>query len=617
MAETSILELDLRSGQHQRILLDPPPPLGGVLHTLLRRGPAPDLTAVAAGPWAGSTPGAGDLVLAGWSPQLDAPHLTTLAGLGEIWQQLSVHLVMIRGRAVAPCVILLWQRASGLELKVEAIDLSTQWAPTHGAAQGLARSIAQRLGNDQARAAILAVGSAARHTPYGAIITTVREGQWLSPVALAGTGGLGSHLFRDHHLVGIGVSVNPVRDAAEGLPSAQAARREEGQDFVRREASIRALSEQTRYSFPRDFVDGGEALYASSVNPAELSCFNHRSCAWTPRQREQFYLEAIYPHLVRPARDELVGTTPLACGRLCPLACKREVGGMLLPSDTLPVALHLGIFTWLEAKALVRRMADLGAEPLGAAAHLGWLMERLVDGSATYAGVALDRAPWWNATSFDVQTHSKQNLAVALGLLDGLVSGAPWTTRFGGGLRSASAAEESGSDGAAAYLALGGLGFWPVVGSWTLGRLFPLPLGGSVYTESVDTFRSTRDLGHWIAGRAVTAATLNDLGICSHFRGWAEEAMPALENKIPAGAPPMDVAYGRLLAQYARLTRPRFWPTDRPIQLLICALDARLRGGESASKLDYWLRRLQVEGKSAARAFWADVHAGLMEVLSR
>ncbi|MCC6525413.1 MAG: hypothetical protein IT373_22360 [Polyangiaceae bacterium] len=182
---------------------------------------------------------------------------------------------------------------------------------------------------------------------------------------------------------------------------------------------------------------------------------------------------------------------------------------------------------------------------------------------------------------------------------------------LGRGMRAAARALGPDAQRRAVYLANGDEGWMVPNQYWVPGMFSPAALMGKYYVYYGFDFHAPRALGHKCAARLVAELTLDNAGMCRFHRGWAED----LWAQIVTGHLGLELDYvdvhKRLARRIHATGRAQPWETARVEEILHRYLaEVRLTTSD-APELDAWLRRFDEDRSGAARAYWAEIKAGI------
>lgn len=553
--------------------------LGPIDHAL-RPGATADETVFGAGPLADlRVPGSHRLVLCGRSPAWGGFYVSTVGSAAAPLRALELDVVTIAGRAASPSALVV-ERGG---FRLVPVDLAA-WRSGQRGTYGLIAHLRARGDFGASNPRILAAGPASATTAIGALASS--SGGTNGEVVIdtwAGRGGFGSKLWRDHGLCAVVLDADPPPETREPL-----------------EVTPEQLRATAKYRYQPLLGTGGTFGSNFSTLREKFLGFNARTIYLDPDERERLYERLVRGHYLKQFKEEM--RRPGAsrdCGETCPAVCKKVRG--TFKKDYQPYAAlgpNIGVFDQRAAEA-VNDLADaLGFDSVDAGGLVGFALETDEALEARRPGAA-----------FDPEADSAHNAKVAMALLERIAEG---SSELGRGIRAAAAV--SGERGQAAlYTSNGEAGAVSPNQYWVPGMVAPVGVSGKYYVDYGFEFRPPRELGRACAVRMTRELALDNLGMCRFQREWAEER---LGEMLGCDAQEVDAHHRGLARAIDRRADVRPWETARTVDLVATYLDEVQRDGEKDADLDRWVGAFRADRPRAARAFWEELRAGIVEGLS-
>ena len=166
------------------------------------------------------------------------------------------------------------------------------------------------------------------------------------------------------------------------------------------------------------------------------------------------------------------------------------------------------------------------------------------------------------------------------------------------------------------YTAFGRRGWMVPNQYWTPGALSPMAIMGKYYMYYGADFTPPRVLGRIDAERFRKELVMDNLGICRFHRGWAEEMLPEIVERLFG----MKEAFLQNVSMTASRINSRnagvYWETERCLDFVHSFLRRKRDvDGETAPELAQWLDRFEKDKHEAGLAFWYEMHKGIQESL--
>lgn len=580
---------------------------------LLDRGRAG--TAFGSGPIAGSfVPGSNRLVVAGWSPLLDAFFPSTIGGAGLPWDGLGANFLGITGRASRPSVLCLKNVGGQMQIEVDPVDAEATWRGWHDehGLYALMHRVFEEHGGDCHAARVLAVGPAAARTRSGAIGSApIKKGQISHVDTWAGRGGLGSRLYAAHNLVAI-VYGGDYED--EDLTDRKMVDAIFAERFGK-PLKLVDLEKTTKYRYDPKFKTGGTfGSNYHSLRERVLS-FNYSSVLMPDEARLRIHERLIRDHYLKQFDEEIVAEKKNEnCGEPCGAVCKKVDGKFKKDYEPYQAMGPLiGVFDQRAAEQLNRFADACGFDAIQIGGEVAWVMECLHRGWLGAAETGIAERPRWDADALEAVGDSAHNAAIGRRVIEWLLDD-PRAAALRGGLRAGARAVGGAAAQAAVYNANGGGDGCMVPNQyWVPGMFAPVPVLGRYYLDYAYEWKPPRELGRSCADRMVKELMLDNYGMCRFHRGWAESILPELVNGFLGRAIDPDEHHRQLAAAMHEDNQAQPWETERVVDLIHTYLLKYQKDGPKDAKLDEWVARFASDKPGAARAYWQELRDGFDE----
>jgi glyceraldehyde-3-phosphate dehydrogenase (ferredoxin) len=575
-----------------------------------------------AGILAGSIlPGSNRLVVTGFSPAWRGFFISSMGSAALVFDNLGLNMVSLVGKAPVPSILCL-NRSHGEEIEVDIVpvDLASAWARGRGGVYGLMDEVLERFGGRYANdPRILAVGPAALATDFGAIGSApISRGKIGFADTWAGRGGMGSAMLQQHGIAAViygGTFVDEDfrdRKVADAWFEAKYKQRLLVKDF---EAT-------TKYRFDPKLQTGGTFGVNYASIKGRILAFNYQSIYETEAARRSLHQELVVDHYLRQFNEETIQTRQQStCGEPCPAVCKKNRGEYkkdFEPYQTMgPLC---GIFDQRAAEKINARADAAGFDAISVGGVLSWLMECLDRGAVAKEDLGVTRLPRWKREGFDVVADSMHNADLGIELMDSILgkrarldlSEGPrkWARRMRkqtGGVRLLDAFVHASN----------GRRGWMVPNQyWTPGVLSPMAIMGKYYMFYGPEFFTPRNLGRVCADRLKAELVLDNLGVCRFHRGWAEEMLPEIVDKLfglkDAFLRSIDVLASRINSRNAS----GYWEASRNLDFVQTFLVRRRDvDGDTNPELQRWIEAFEKDKNEAGLSFWYEMRKGIDESL--
>ena len=151
---------------------------------------------------------------------------------------------------------------------------------------------------------------------------------------------------------------------------------------------------------------------------------------------------------------------------------------------------------------------------------------------------------------------------------------------------------------------------------WTPGVLSPMPIMGKYYMYYGPEFIEPRELGKVDAARFKEELVMDNLGICRFHRGWAEEMLPEIIEKLFGKKKEF---LERIAATACRINTRNasiFWESERNLDFVYTFLKRKKEIEKDQNpKLEEWIKYFEEDKKEAGLQFWYKLHMGIQESL--
>ena len=609
----------------------------------------PDLLTWGGGPLAASRiPGSRRLVFGGYSPSWEGFYISSLGGGAYIHHRIGADFVTIRGRAPEDSVLILNHKQGQISARLEPIDPDAIWigyAPAdpdpddpHGdfliGFYALQQAVFDRYkteyDNDWVR--VFAVGPSARHTVEGVIGSNqVKKGRILPIDDWAGRGGLGSRLLQRHRIAACifgGDWEDPdLKDSKEidGYFMVNY-----GQGMIKVD-----LGATEKYRYVPGFQTGGTFGVNYHTVGDRLLSFNYASVKQPSEARQAQSDAFIRDHYLRQFNEEVIQPKNYAhCGEPCSVACKKY--DRIYKKDYEPyqaLGPQVGVFDQRAAEELNHFVDAMALDAIQAGCTAAWVMECLRDGlfpaeDFGFPPVAEMRFDFANgADHFDLVMDSRRNADYAYQVLFQILFD-PRCAAFRSGMRGAARAldmryglTEPGrrTVDRAVYTAHGESGCMAPNQYWVPGMFSPMPLMGKYFVYYGLDFLPPRELGKKCVERMVYELYNENTGICRFHRKWAEvivDEIISAHYNFPVDFKAHQYTLSQqIYALEGGAAAP--WEGERTVDLIWQYLEET--GRDSSFRDDEllaWVERFRADKWAAARAYWADLRAGIADAFA-
>jgi len=606
--------------------------------------PLPDVMTWGGGPLAGSRiPGTRRLVFCGYSPQWEGFYISSLGGGAYIMHRVGVDFITIQGRAPRDSVLVLNHNQGEIQVRLEAINPDLLWSgyanpdgePLLGfyaLQQAVYDRFAAEYKEDWLR--VFAVGPASRTTNQGIIGSNqVRKGRILPIDDWAGRGGMGSQLLQFHRLAACifgGDWEDPdLKDSKEIDSYFQ---RYYGDSMIKVD-----LGAAEKYRYVPGFMTGGTFGVNMHTVDDRLFSFNYTSIYQDDAARLEQHTNFILNHYLKQFNEEIIQPRNFAhCGEPCSVACKKYSG--IYKKDYEPyqaLGPQCGVFDQRAAESLNHWVDAMGIDAIQFGNTISWMMEllhsRLVSpddfGLPPVEEMAFGFAS--DPAKFDVEKDSQRNAAYALKVGQMMLfeaAGEP----FRQGIRHAAQTLDAHyglveigqrTVDRAVYTAHGRQGNMTPNQYWVPGMLSPMPLMGKYFVYYGFDYLPPRLLGRRCVERMVYELFSENTGVCRFHRKWVEAIVDEIiiaHYKFPVNYKAHQFGLVKDIYQQELNVQggPKFWESERTIDIIWQFLEKWQRLGLKEASLEEWERRIRNDKGSAARLYWEEKCAGIVETMT-
>ncbi|MBN1884858.1 MAG: aldehyde ferredoxin oxidoreductase [Candidatus Krumholzibacteriota bacterium] len=565
-------------------------------------------------------PGSNRLVFSGFSPCWGGFFVSSMGGAGLVFHNLGIDLLAIVGTACSPSVLVL-NRSHGEEVEVtfDPVDAPSVWGGGRGGVYAMMDHVFERFGdryeNDPR---ILAVGPAAAATDFGAICSApIVKGELTHVDTWAGRGGLGTKLYRRHGIAAVCYGGTHIEEDFRDRAVAD----RWFVDAYEKKLAAKDFESTTKYRFDPSFKTGGTFGVNFATIGGRMLAFNYRSVFMGEQERVDLHERLVLGHYLAQFNQETIEPKEQkTCGEPCAAVCKKMHGIYKKdyePYQTMgPLA---GVFDQRAAEMLNHRADSYGFDAISAGGVVSWLMECCADGLFTPEELGIPAAPVFSPDGFDVVADSMRNAEIGVALLDGIIGKrgildlSEGARKFG---RRLSRVKGQGVLDRFVYTAFGRRGWMVPNQYWTPGALSPMAIMGKYYMYYGADFAPPRVLGRICAERFRTELVMDNLGICRFHRGWAEEMLPEIVERL---FEMKDAFLGNVAMTASRINSRNagvYWESERSLDFVYSFLRRKRDvDGETAPELGHWLDRFEKNKQEAGLDFWYEMHKGIQESL--
>ncbi len=565
-------------------------------------------------------PGSNRLIVSGFSPCWGGYYVSTMGGAGLVFDNLGINMISIVNKAQSPSVFYL-NREHGEEIEVEVnpVDLKNVWKSGREGTYGLMDHIYEEYGNRFAtEPRVLSTGMASLQTDFGAICSApIKKGEVTNIDTWAGRGGFGSKMLREHNIAGIIYGGTYVDDDFRDRKVADVW----FQDRYDQRMAAKDIEATIKYRFDPKFKTGGTFGVNFATVGGRIIAFNYNSMYWDESERLKLHENFIVNHYLKQFNEETIAKKQQRnCGEPCAAVCKKlndHYKKDFEPYQTMgPLC---GIFDQRAAEQVNNHADRLGFDAISIGGVLSWLMECLSKKYLTKEELAVSDIPVFSLENFELLRDSDKNAAIAIELMDAIVHRrgklnlSEGARKFG---RVMSRGKKVNLLDYFVFTSFGRKGWMVPNQYWTPGVLSPMAIMGKYYMYYGDEFLAPRELGQTNALRLKQELIIDNLGFCRFHRGWAEEMLPDIVDKLFGLK---DTFLGNIEITASRINSRNasvFWESERNFDFIHTFIKRQKEvKGANSKHIDYWLGYFEKDKKQAAMDFWYDIHKGVHEEL--
>jgi glyceraldehyde-3-phosphate dehydrogenase (ferredoxin) len=634
------LLIDLSSGEYDIRRITDPRIVGPVDYGWVRYQEDPSVFTWGGGPLAGSRiPGSRRLVFCAYSPAWEGFYISSLGGGAYVMHRVGVDFVCLSGAAPEDSVLILNHNHGEIQVRLEPVNADLLWTGYadpdgnrligfYALQQAVFDRYAAEYDGDWVR--VLAVGPAARHTVEGVIGSNhVKDGR-ITPVDdWAGRGGLGSRLLQKHRVAAC-IFGGDWED-----PDLKDSQEIDGYFLVHYgERMIKVdLGATEKYRYVPGFRTGGTFGVNMKTADERLFSFNYQSVYAGAEARLSQHQTFILDHYLRQFNQEIIEPKNFRhCGEPCQVACKKMYVHYKKDYEPYQALGPLcGVFDQRAAEDLNHYVDALGFDAIQTGGVVSWVMELVHRGLILPQDFGLPPADQMRfdfsagEDDFDVVDDSARNAAYARAVVDMLLFSDTGAI-FRRGIRAAARALDARyglvepgrrTVDYAVYTAHGAAGCMVPNQYWVPGMFSPMPMMGKYFNYYGVDFLPPRELGRKCVERMVYEFYSENSGICRFHRKWAE----AIVDEIILSH--YDLALDYQAHQFAvvkaiceqEIGGVAFWESQRTVDIIQGYLESWERLDLKEPALHEWLARFRADKWAAARDYWQEIRAGILEAL--
>jgi len=576
---------------------------------------------IGVGLFAGSIlPGSNRLIFSGFSPCWGGFYISSMGGAGLEFNNLGINLLSIIGKSATPSILYL-NRNHGEEIQVELLPIKPDdiWASGKQGVYSMMDFTYQEFGDQfGSKPRILATGPAAKATDMGAICSAaIRDNKITNVDTWAGRGGLGSKLYQEHGIAAIIYGGTHLEEDFRDRSVADKWFKDKYDQIL----AVKDFEATTKYRFDPKFQTGGTLGVNYANISGRLIAFNYKSIYFSEHERLDLHKNFIQDHYLKQFNEETIMTKQQkTCGEPCSALCKKMNGEYKKdyePYQTLgPLC---GIFDQRSAEKLVHHADIMGFDAISAGGVLSWLMECLDEDLLSPEEVGVSRKPKFDLDNFDLINDSSLNSEIGIELLDSIIQNRG-ILNFSEGARKfgRKISREKGKEilDKFLYIAFARKGWMVPNQYWTPGVLSPMAIMGKYYMYYGNEFFRPRDLGRLSAERFQAELVMDNLGVCRFHRGWAEDMLPEIMDKIynlkDEFIHNINMTASRINSRNASV----FWESERNLDFVVSFLKRKIEVDKyDDPQLKQWLNRFEENKAEAGLDFWYEIHKGIQESL--
>jgi len=576
---------------------------------------------IGTGLFAGSIlPGSNRLIFSGFSPCWGGFYISSMGGAGLEFNNLGINLLAIVGKANQPSILYL-NRDHGEEIQLEIYPVNTHkvWNENEKGVYSIMDHTYKNYGASfGSKPRILAVGPASAHTDIGAICSVpIRDDKLTNIDTWAGRGGFGSKLYQEHGIASIIYGGTHLEEDFRDRSVADQWFKDKYDQIL----AVKDFEATTKYRFDPKFQTGGTLGVNYTNVSGKLITFNYKSIYNSEEERLNTHKNLIIDHYLKQFNEETIKTKQQkTCGEPCAALCKKMNGKFKKdyePYQTLgPLC---GIFDQRAAEKLVHHADMLGFDAISIGGVLAWLMECVDEDLLSLEEVGISQKPKFDTSDFDLINDSNKNAEIGIELLNsivqkrGILDLKEGARKFG---RRLSRKKEKQVLDKFVYIAFARKGWMVPNQYWTPGVLSPMAIMGKYYMYYGNEFFKPRDLGRLAAERFMAELVMDNLGICRFHRGWAEEMLPEIMDKIYSKKDEFLKNVNMTASRINSRNSSVFWESERNLDFIMEFLKRKLEIEKSDDvDLKNWFEKFKADKFEAGLEFWYEIHKGIQESL--
>jgi len=576
---------------------------------------------IGVGLFAGSIlPGSNRLIFTGFSPCWGGYFVSTMGGAGLVFDNLGINMISIINKAPAPSVFYL-NREHGEEIEVDfnPVDLDKAWGTGRGGVYGMMEYVHDIYGKKYSNnPRVLATGAASLKTDFGAIGSAPIKKGAITPIdTWAGRGGFGTKLLKEHNIGAIIFGGTFVDEDFRDRKVADIW----FQDRYDKRMAAKDIEATIKYRFDPKFQTGGTFGVNYATIEGRIIAFNYQSMYWDEKRRLDLHQNLIVDHYLKQFNEETIQKKQqFNCGEPCAAVCKKlrdHYKKDYEPYQTMgPLC---GVFDQRAAEKVNLYADSLGFDAISIGGVLSWLMEclhrRLIDKEELH----VSKYPKFDPEGFDVVKDSNTNAEIAIELLDAIIEQKGMVDLSNGARKFGRILSRKKGVNLLDYFVFTSFGRkgWMVPNQyWTPGALSPMSIMGKYYMYYGNEFLPPRELGQINAERLRQELIIDNLGFCRFHRGWAEEMLPDIMEKLLGQKDQflknVEITASRINSRNASV----FWESERNFDFIYTFIKRQKEIlGADSDKINYWLEYFEKDKKLAALDFWYEIHKGIHEEL--
>ena len=638
------LLIDLSTGDFDIRRIADPRIVGPVDYGWVRYSENCDVFTWGGGPLAGSRiPGSRRLVFCAYSPAWQGFYISSLGGGAYVMHRVGVDFFCLTGAAPEDSVLILNHNQGEVEVRLEPINPDILWTGYadpdgqrligfYALQQAVFDRYSAEYDDDWVR--VFAVGPAARHTKEGVIGSNqVKDSRVTAVDDWAGRGGLGSRLLQKHRIAACifgGDWVDPdLKDSKEIDGYFQV---HYGDKMIKVD-----LGATEKYRYVPGFRTGGTFGVNMLTANEKLFSFNYQSVYADEKARLRQHEAFILNHYLRQFNEEIIEPRSFKhCGEPCAVACKkmdRHFKKDYEPYQALgPLC---GVFDQRAAEELNAYVDALGFDSIQTGGTVSWVMELIHRGLIAPESLGLPpssdmRFDFADGTGdFDLIADSARNAAYARAVVDMILfseageifrQGMWAAARALDALNAQYGLMEPGrrTIDYAVFTAHGEAGCMVPNQYWVPGMFSPMPMMGKYFNYYGVDFLPPRELGRKCVERMVYEFYSENSGICRFHRKWAESIVDEIiashyDLPLDYKAHQFEIVKGICEQEIEGVV---FWESERTIDIIQGYLESWERLDLGKPALHEWLERFGADKWTAAREYWEEVRAGILQALA-